>query len=126
MSFDIFVQGFRDGASREADADALRAALAPYLVRTELGWNLRAGRSTAEIHGVEHLPTGFMITHVDGDELYDVIVHVAAACDLVIVPVGVAAAITREQQRDHLPEVLRGAAVLVTSGADLRAVIVSL
>jgi hypothetical protein len=119
MGFDIFVQGFRHGEPHERDAKAIRRALAPYLVEMPNGWNLRFRASDAEIYGVDDLATGFMVTHANGDDIFDLLVHVAAACDLVIYPVGVPAAVTRKEQLDHLPDALRDNAVLVTSGAEL-------
>lgn len=119
MSFDIFVQAFEHGEARKVDARALRRALAPYLIQVENGWNLRAGRATAEIYGVEKLGSGFTVTHVDGVDLYDVLVEIAAAFDLVIMPVGVPTAITRREQLNHLPDVLRDDALLVSSGGEL-------
>jgi hypothetical protein len=124
MSFDIFVQGFHDGAERDADATALRAILAPHLVKAAHGWKLHAGNSTAEIYGIEEL-TSFMVTHIDGAEVYDVIVRVAALCDLVIMAPGVPVALTRAEQQQHLPEELRDDAEVVTSGAELVALIES-
>jgi hypothetical protein len=125
MSFGIFVQGFREGDRRDADATRLRSALEPHLVKATHGWNLRAGNATAEIYGVDDLTTGFMVTHVDGPEIYDVIVRVGAACDLVILAPGVAAALTHRDQRAHVPEELRASAVVVASGAELVALIES-
>lgn len=119
MSFGILVQGFRDGDRRDADATTLRAALAPHLVKAAHGWNLRVGNSTAEIYGVEDLTSGFMLTHVAGAEIHDLLVRVAAACDLVILAPGVPAALTRRDQRAHVPAELRHNAVLVASGAEL-------
>ncbi len=123
MSFDIVLQAFERGDAHVADATALRRALAPYLIQVLDGWNLRAGSATAEIYGVEKLASGFMATHIDGVELYDVLVTVAQTCDLVILPVGCSVAVVRAEQLDHLPDDLREDVVLVTSGADLRALI---
>jgi hypothetical protein len=125
VSFGIFVQGFANGSFRETNARHLAERLAPYLVRDAERSKLQVRAASAEIYGTEHLATGFMVTHIDGDAIYDAIVDVAAACDLVIAPVGCAAAITRQDQREHLPEGLRADAVLVTSGAELRALIAS-
>jgi hypothetical protein len=122
VSFDIVVQGFRDGDARDTDGDALRAALAPYLTGSSPNsWNLRAEDSTAEIYGVDDLATGFMVTHVSGEKLWDVLVDIAAAFDLVILPAGVGTAMTRPEQHAHLPPELRADAFLVGSGAELLA-----
>lgn len=125
MSFDIFVQGFLHGDARDVDVKLARVALTPYLVKNTHGWNLRAAGSTAEIYGVENLAKGFMVTHVDGAEIYDLLVEVVKACDLVMLPVGCPAVLARAEQRDHLPEEFRDTAVVVTSGAELVALIVS-
>jgi hypothetical protein len=93
------------------------------LVQHEHGWNLRTASSAAEIHGVEDLASGFMVTQVEGEEIFDVLVQVASDCDLVIMPVGIPTVITRQEQLAHLPDVLRDGAVFVTSGAQLRALI---
>ena len=124
MSFDLCVQGFHHGVARDAEATALREALAPYLVKVANGWNLRAGNSTAEIYGVEEL-TSVMVTRADGVEIFDVLFRVAVRFDLVILAPGVPAALTRAEQRQHLPDEIRNEAKLVTSGAELVAFIES-
>lgn len=124
MSFDLFVQGFHRGAARDADATALREALSPYLVDVANGWSLRVGTSTAEIYGVEAL-TSFMVTHVDGAEVYDVIVRVAFQLDLVILAPGAPVGVTRAEQQEHLPDEIRNDAKLVASGPELIALIES-
>ena len=125
MSVEICLQGFRDGDSHDADVSELRDALAPYIIETANGWDLRTGNSRAEIYGLDDLASGFMVTHVAGAELYDVLVRVAALCDLVILMPGLPAALTRDEQQRHLPEEIRVDAKLVTSGADLVALIES-
>lgn len=124
MSFDILVQGFQHGDARDADAIALREALAPYLAEGAHGWALRAGSSTAEIYGLEDL-TSFMVTHIEGGQIYDVLVRIAAQLDLVILAAGAPAALTRAEQQPHLPDELRLDAKLVASGAELLALIES-
>src|SRR5512138_624682 len=98
LSFDIFVQGFERGDARRLDATALRDRLALNLVDVGGGWQLHAGSSTAEIHGIETLESGFMVTHVDGTELYDLLVEVAVAFDLVILPASAVVVVTRDEQ----------------------------
>jgi hypothetical protein len=44
---EIYVQGFANGDARDADPDALRAALAPYV--TGDGTRLRVGDADAEL-----------------------------------------------------------------------------
>jgi hypothetical protein len=126
MGFDVFVQGFHDGDARtEADADVVEAVLAPYVVgRDEQLIRVRVGDDEGEIYGASDLDGGFMVTHA-GPAVFDVVVEVAKAADLVILPVGCPTVIVDEAQRAHLPEDLTENVVLVTSGEDLRRVIAS-
>lgn len=82
------------------------------------------GTPTAEIYGVEEL-TSFMVTHVEGAEVYDVIVRVAFQLDLVILAPGAPVGVTRAEQQEHLPDEIRNDAQLVTSGPGLVALIES-
>lgn len=61
--------------------------------------------------------TSFMVTHVDGVEVYDVLVRVACRLDLAIL------ALTRAGQQQHMPGEIRSDAKLVTTGAELVALV---
>ena len=67
--------------------------------------------------------TSFIVTHVAGVEIYDVLIRVAAQFDLVILTPGASVALTRAEQQQHLPAEIRDDAQLVTSGAELIALI---
>lgn len=55
-----------------------------------------------------------------GDEVFDALVRGARVAGWVIVPVGCSSTLlTRESQREHLPEELTEDVVLVRTGADL-------
>ena len=64
-----------------------------------------------------------MTNHVSGEAPWDLLVDGAKAARWVILPAGCPTCITDESQREHLPEGLDGEVVLVTSGAELLAVI---
>ncbi len=126
MSFDIFLQRFEAGDGADADAVAVRSALEPYLAVAASGYAcLHVGGVEADIYGVENLESGFMVNHVGGPAVYDALVGVAQACDLVIIPVGCATAVIDDRQRLDLPEELAAEAVRVSTGQDLRRLIES-
>lgn len=120
MSFDIFVQGFTAGDARDLHPTSLRVALAPYLDADRT--HVRVGDDNAEIYLSE---TSFMVTHVEGDAIWDVLVEVARRCDLVIMPVGCPVALIDAEQRIELPHELRDSTVVVSTGAELLAAILA-
>lgn len=100
--------------------------------RLSLTWHSRAVSPAFALqalrrpfYGVEDLESGFMVNHVGGPAIYDALVAVAQACDLVIIPVGCATALIDDRQRVELPEVLAADAVRVNTGEDLRRLIES-
>ena len=80
----------------------------------------------AEVYGVpapDEPLTGLMFNGVSGDG-WDVIVAVARAAELTIMPVGCPVCLVSEAQRAHLPpDLARSGVAVVTSGAALRAAI---
>jgi hypothetical protein len=123
VSFDIFLQRFVGGDGADADTNALRVALEPYLVLVAGNPRLRVGDAQAEIYGEDDLASGFMVNHVDGPGVYEVLVAAAHAGDLVIVPVGCPTAIIDERQRAELPEELGAEAIRVGTGPELQRLI---
>jgi hypothetical protein len=122
---DIFVRAFAGGAVSHRDGLAVRRILLEACgFRVEADGSLRV--PGAEVH---RLPVagrpfeGLMFTHV-GADAFDLIVAVAEAADMVILPVGCPACIVAESQREHLPGDIAGEGVeLVQSGVALVAVV---
>lgn len=124
MSWDVLVQGFRDGDGRESDAAAVAAALAPYVVEIH-GEHavLRVGDAVADLYGIDDLANGFMVNRVSG-AAWDAVVAAARAGAMTILLPGCPTAITDEGQRAHLPpELAEDGVVLVRDGEDLRRLI---
>jgi hypothetical protein len=122
VSFDVFIQAFSDGVAVEADADLVRAVVAPYI--TESGQSGFARLVTtdggADLYGYNDLESGFMVNHISGHEAWDIVVQVAAASGLVVMPVGCPVALTDQDSFEHLPDALRsGEVAIVTSGSQL-------
>ncbi|MCW5718926.1 MAG: hypothetical protein KIS68_13945 [Bauldia sp.] len=93
MSFDVFVQTFENGGAGVADAEVIRALLAPY-VRGNETRRLYTTDGTAELFGWDRLSSGFMVNHAGGREIWDVLVRVAKAARPTIMPIGCPVAVT--------------------------------
>ena len=115
MSFDIFLQAFEDGAPVARDGTGVRRLLLE-----------AADRGEADVYGVpEEGATlkSLMFNHVSGGG-FDLLVEVARAAHLVVMPVGCPVCLVDERQREHLPPELAASGVeVVTTGDDLRRVI---
>lgn len=126
MSFDIFVQKFEAGDAGTADEGVIRALLAPHTRALLKGSDtavLHFADGTADLYGWDDLSRGFMINHAGGAEVWDVLVRVAQAAGLAIMPIGCPIAVTSAADVDGLPAELKENAVVVASGEDLIAII---
>jgi hypothetical protein len=66
-----------------------------------------------------------MANHIAGKDAWDLLVQGARAANWVIMPAGCPTCLTQPGQQEELPDGLDGAAMVVETGADLRAVIES-
>lgn len=125
MSFDLYLQGFLDGDGADGGGDRMRAVLGDHLLVDDDGVGLLAhGDGTAEVHGLEGDADGVMVSRVTGADPWELLVRAARAAGWVILPVGGATCLTYASQRAHLPpELAEGDVVLVSSGAELLAVL---
>jgi hypothetical protein len=125
MSFDIFLQGFEGGDGADGDYEAANRVLAPYLVRLDGAFNygqIRTPRGdVADVYGVGQ--ASLMVNHTTGGEVFDVLYAVAAAGRWAVMPVGCPICVASQDLLAELPEELRGEAIVVTSGDDIRRVI---
>jgi hypothetical protein len=123
VSFDVFFQGFTAGQPTERGSAEMREALAPHLVE-QVGTclRLRVGDGEADVYLYEG---GMMANHIAGKDAWDLLVQGARAANWVIMPAGCPTCLTQPGQQEELPDGLDGAAMVVETGADLRAVIES-
>ena len=125
MSFDIFLQGFRDGNGADGDYEAANQVLARYLVNLDRRFDYALirtpGGDEASVYGVG--ATELMVTHSTGGEIYDVLYAVAAAGRWAVMPVGCLTCVTSPDLLAELPDELRDQAIVVTSGDDIRRVV---
>jgi hypothetical protein len=129
VSFDIFVRGFDGGDVADRDGLPVRRMLleaSGFRVAPDGSLSLAGAGGTAEVYSLPVVGrpfAGLMFTHVSGTA-FDLIVAVARAADMVILPVGCPACVVFEHQRSHLPEDIAGQGVeLVETGDELVSVI---
>lgn len=123
MSFDVYFQRFQDGDAGEGGGEEMRQVLAAHIVRERPDHNfalIEFGDGSADVY---LSASEMMASHVSGDDPWDLLVTGAREAQWVILPVGCPTCITDEAQRAHLPEGLAEEVVLVTTGAELLAVI---
>lgn len=78
MSFDIFLQSFRDGDGSSGDGEAVLELLEPVVVRRENVWALIATvDGGADVYGLDNAATGLMVNHVSGMAMYALLYDIA-------------------------------------------------
>ena len=104
MSFDVYLQGFRNGESADGDGAKVRAALEPFIVDSgETSAHVAAADGGAEVHGLDDPSTGLMFAHLSGRAIWDVVFDVARAGGFVVMPMGCAVGVLGEGDIEHLP-----------------------
>jgi hypothetical protein len=82
---------------------------------------LSTADSSADLYGLGS--NSLMVNHISGESMWQVLVTVAAAGGYTFVPVGCSVCILHENMRAELPDEFYNEAVVVTSGRDLRDVV---
>lgn len=100
----------------------MRAVLKPYAEVGDSGlMQVRFGDGEADVYLND---SGMMANHVSGEDPWDLLVRGATAANWAILPVGCPTCLTRAEQAVELPpELSESDTVVVTSGADLLAVV---
>jgi hypothetical protein len=119
VSFDIFLQSFKDGDAAPGDPEAAWRVLAPYLAGALTGGyaRVRTPDGEAAVYGAGR--DALMINHASGQIIWQIMVDVARAADWVIMPVGCPVCVLREEMINDLPAELQDDAVVVGSGAEV-------
>ncbi|MEO5898523.1 MAG: hypothetical protein ABIR68_00165 [Ilumatobacteraceae bacterium] len=126
MSFDIFLQSFRDGEGGAGDGDAALALLEPFVVRRENGCaQIATADGGADVYGLDDAATGLMINHVSGRAIYSLLYDIARCARFVVMPVGCATCVSDEAMKEHLPSALANDVVVIASGDALQRIIES-
>lgn len=122
MSFVIFLQRFDDDTS--AVSSAVRTVLAPFINALEGAFaRITTEDGEADVYGIgtDHL----MINHASGKHIWQILIDVARAAHMVIIPIGCPTCVVDPAMIDSLPDELRQDVVRVTSGHELLTMILT-
>jgi hypothetical protein len=123
VSFDIVLQCFENGGAADADGPTIRAVLEPLVTETAEGFaRVETEDGGTDVYGLDHPEQGLMLNHAEGRRIWDVIVDVARAGGLVIMPVGCPSCVVDPDLAGHLPPEAP-AARIVGSGAEVLAIV---
>lgn len=123
VSYDVFLQRFRDHSAAPGGGDRMRAALEPYVVEEDPAQRflrIEYGDGSADVYLG---PDDMMANHIAGRDPWELLVVGARAADWVLMPVDCPTCIVDEAQRAHLPGDVDQPVELVGSGEDLLRVI---
>ena len=124
MSFDVFLQGFRSGESTPGDPQAVHAAIDPLVVAQGEGWvRIVTADGEADVYGMDDTAGGLMVNHISGVAVWEVVFQVAASARFAVLPVGCSTCVPAAAMVADLPPELADGANVVTSGADILAVV---
>ena len=126
MSYDVFLQAFRRGEAATTDGAAAFAILEPAISGRDGGWAcVRTADGGADVYGIDDPSTGLMVNHAEGHRIWDVVHDLALAAGYAVMPVGCPTCVTSDDVRKHLPTGIAESAIVVGSGAEIRAAIES-
>lgn len=120
MSFDVFLQAFRDEDAAGVDSAVVLRELSRFTTEPVTRGTERISTADGEAQIYLNDPdSGFMVNHASGDVIWDALVHVAHVTGMVILPVGCPTCVPSQELIGHLPDVLREQTRIVTSGEQL-------
>jgi hypothetical protein len=123
VSFDVFLMRFDRGDAVELDAPRILELLEPAIVEREGSFaRLRTTDGEADVYGLDSTGS-LMVNHASGAAIWDLLVDVARAGQLAIIPGGCATCIVEEEQRADLPEGVPEPVEVIASGSELRLLI---
>ncbi len=126
MSFDVFLQAFRDGDAATADGAAAFAILEPRIADRGDAWaRIRTADGGADLYGIDDPSTSLMVNHADGDQIWEVVYDLAFAGGYAVMPVGCPTCVTNDEVRRHLPRGIAESAIVVGAGAEIQTAIES-
>ena len=124
VSFDVYLQGFRDGEAEQGSGDAALDLITPLISRRTADWaRVATDDGEADVFGIDQPSTGLMFNHLSGDAAWSLVFQVARAGGFAIMPVGCPTCVVSAEMLRALPDELASDAIVVSSGDDLLAAI---
>jgi len=120
VSFDVFLQHFDGGAAADADEAAVLDVLGPLIEERSDGWaRLCTSDGGADVYGIDDPPSGLMVNHASGREIWNVLFKVGRAAGFAAMPVGRGTFVFSEKALFDLPDGVPEPTAILTSGDEL-------
>lgn len=104
VSFDIFLQRFESGEVADGDPEPVLAVITPLVEKQEGDWaRIRTEDGTAEIYGLDTAGANLMINRASGRQIWDVILAIARAGSMAVMPVGCGTVVPDKDLVNELP-----------------------
>jgi hypothetical protein len=124
MSFDIYFQRFKAGEADSAGSEEALRVLGPFLSRhAPEGSVIVHPAGTAEVYGLRADEGGMMVTHVNGEGLWNLLAATAIAAQWTVMPVGCRTCVFSSEMQAELPDGLKENVAIIETGEDLLRVI---
>jgi hypothetical protein len=124
VSFDIFLQGFRDGDAADGDGDSALTVLEPLITRRETDWvRVTTADGGSDVFGIDEPASGLMFNRISGRAIWSVIFDVARLAGFAVMPVGCSTCVPPGMAVRDLPDDLATDVQTVATGDDLRRLI---
>jgi hypothetical protein len=129
VSFDVFVQGFHDGAARAMAPEVFDTVFGPHTdhAEPEYGYQHVATADGTEADVYVDVSggglTGVMINDFSPGQVLDLVAEFARRADAVIIPVDCPTLLVSAEQIRHLPGELQDDVLVIETGADIDAAI---
>ena len=123
MSYDVFFQGFVAGGSSGQGGPEMAKVLRAYVAESRGSFRrLRVGDGGADLYLSDD---GMIANHIEGHDVWDLLVRGAQAANWVILPMDCPVCLTAPGQLEQLPEELEEDTLWISTGAELRKLIES-
>lgn len=129
MSYALFVQRFEHGVPAPMQVAAFRTVFEPYVSRADPEYSCwrvdtpDGGEAAIYADLVSDTFDSMMINRFSNGTVLDLIVRFIGLADAVVLPQDRPALLADEPQREHLPNELRAAAMVIRQGKDIERVL---
>jgi hypothetical protein len=124
VSFEVYLQRFKDERAASADETVVRRLLEPVMVNRADAWaDIETVDGGAEVYGINDLRTGVSFKHLSGDAIWDLLYDLASRAGFAVMALGRPTCVCAPELVDDLPPELRHSTSVVFSGQQILDVI---